>query len=329
MRKATLHDVAHATGVSTRTVSRVVNNEEGFSDETRERVLAAIKELGYRPNMAARSLITNKTQTIGLVVYYLTDPFFPGLADGVERAARQRKHTIYLSTHDGVPGTQREVLDSLASHGVDASIVFPCVGGDGDLRELVDGGLPLVVIDKDIRHPGIGIVSSDIYGGAVMATEHLVAAGREQLAMLGNVTADTQRREGGFRQVMQTAGLEIDERRVIRAEPTIDGARAATRQILDEAPDLTGLFAYNDLMAIGAIDELKRAGRVVPDDVAVVGFDDIPLTAYMTPPITTVRLNREQVGAAAVEMAVRLAGDPRSEVDPVIVPVSLIERGSA
>lgn len=325
MKKATLHDVASAAGVSTRTVSRVVNDEDGFSDSTRQKVQEIINELGYRPNLAARSLVTKRTNTFGFVVSFLTDPFFPALADGVIRAAREIGHTVFVGVGESNRTTQREVLDSLAAHGVDAVIVFPAYKSDDDLRAAADSGLPIVVVDHIIDHPRIASVASDIRGGAVRAATFLRELGHEHIGMLAHVhsSGNMRRREAGFKAAMGGADAPI-----IREDATIEGGGLAMRVLLNDHPDLTAVVAYNDLMAIGAIAEIERSGRSVPDDISVVGFDDIPLAEYLSPSLTTVRLNRERVGAEAVNLAVTLGNDPDARLEPVIVPVSLMDRAS-
>ena len=331
LRKPTLHDVASLARVSTRTVSRVVNNESGYSADTRARVEAAIEQLGYRPNLAARSLITNRTRTIGLVVTHLTDPFFPELADGVMRAARDRGYTMFLSSTEDHEPTQRDVLDSLASHGVEAAIVFPANGSDESLAEAANDGMPIVVIDHEMDHPNIGVVSSDIRRGAAMAVTHLIETGHRRIGMVASSRSPRSRRwrEKGYEDAFGAAGHRVDQTMVARQPPTIAGGRAATATLLESNPDLTALFAYNDLMAIGAIAELKSLGRSVPDDVAVIGFDDIPLTEYVGPPITTVRLGRDRVGAAAVDLAIAMREDSEHRLEPIVIGVELVHRSSA
>ncbi len=323
MKKPTLHDVATAAGVSTRTVSRVVNGESGMSEATRERIRAAIKDVGYLPNLAARSLVTRKTKTIGLVVGELTDPFFPELADGVMRAARRRDHTILLSATSDDANLQTEILERMASQGVDAVIIFPVFGTEPILRDLAEGGLAIVVVDAEAPAPTIASVASDIRAGAALATAHLLERGHRRVGMLSNVRSHSRWREGAFVSTLEAAGL--DSSLIARAAPTLEGGRRAADELISKHPSTTAVFAYNDVMAIGALQYLQGSGRIVPGDVAVVGFDDIPMTELITPPLSTVRLDRERVGVEAVRMAVALASDG-AVPDPVAIPVELVVR---
>jgi len=329
--KPTLHDVAAMSGVSPRTVSRVVNDEPGFSEDTRERVLRVIRELGYRPNLAARSLITRRTKTFGFVVTDLTDPFFPEIAQSVISAARDRGYTLFIAASNDDAETQSDIFDSLLARAVEAAIVFPAYDSYEALVATADAGLPLVVVDYEISHPGIATVSSDLTAGAVLATQYLIEAGHRTIGMLAYERSQPhrRRREHGFTRALDDAGLGHDASMIARSDPTVDGGRAAIRKLLASAPEVTAVFAYNDLMAMGAIAELRDQGCNVPEDIAVVGFDDIPLVELMTPAITSVRLDRERVGNEAVKLAVALSNDPTRTPDPVVLGVELVRRDSA
>lgn len=326
MKKPTLDDVAQIAGVSPRTVSRVVNEEDGFSESTRQRVAEAIKQVGYRPNLAARTLVTNRTGSLGLVVSQLTDPYFPEIADGVMAAARERNYNILLSTTEDDAATQSAALESLASRAVDAVILFPFPNSDDELRALADSGLPLVVVDYELSHPNVAAVTSDIRMGGRMAAEYLLSAGHERIAMVANSVRTRQWRESEFRSAAAEAHAPFV---VVHQPPTSRGGGLGVAEILQLDPAVTGIFAYNDLVAIGIIQELTALGVRVPQDIAVVGFDDVPFAEFSDPPLTTVRLNRERVGAEAVRLAISLLDEPGQAVPPVVFPVSLVRRVSA
>ncbi len=330
---STLHDVAALAGVSPRTVSRVVNDEGGFGEATRARVIEAIERVGYRPNLLARALITRRTNTIGLVVPEMTDPFFAELAEGVQAAARIGGRTMFIASHGGDLMVMDEILATLSSFAVDGAIVFTPIGDRASVMSHAARGLRCVVIDMEVEGPNLGSIVSTIRRGAELAVEHLVAKQRFRLGMITNANSSVSllppRRESGFRTGLHAAGLPFDEHRIARESPTIEGGRAAMDTLLERCPDLDGVFAYNDIMAIGALQALATAGRRVPDDVALIGFDDIAICAALVPALTTIRMDRTRIGSEAVALLDRLAADPAAAHPPVLLDVELVVRASA
>jgi len=328
-RPSTLHDVAARVGVSPRTVSRVVNDEGGFSAATRKRVLAAIEELEYLPNLVARGLVTQRTRTLGLVVTDICDPFFAEVASGAQRAATANRHNVFLCTTHNEADQQAEVLASLRSHGIDGTIVFPVPGTENELRRVATD-VPIVCVDHEVDDPRIGTVSSDLVEGARQAVAHLVERGHRRLAMVASKFSPThrRRREAGFLGACRELLGDGPEPIVLREEPTLEGGRRAAAAILDSDPSITAIFAYNDIVAIGAVSAAKDCGLDVPGDLAVVGFDDIPLAGFFSPQLTTVRIDRERLGGAAVDMVLKMRDEQASHPDPAILPVELVVRRS-
>ncbi len=318
--------MAAAVGVSPRTVSRVVNDEGGFSEATRERVQQAISELAYRPNALARGLITRRSRTIALITPVLSDPFFPELAEGVQRAAHKAGLTVLFGTSDDSADIQGDLLDSLASHSPDGVIIFPHGERADSLRRHLDLGMRMVIIDTDYKHENATVLASDLIGGARSAVTHLVERGCKKIAMItnGSSPADNRRRESSY-----VASLPPSMQPSIEpVVPNIDGGRIGAQRLLDRAPDIDGIFAYNDVTAIGAMETLRRSGRSIPGDVAVVGCDDIAMGAVVTPSLTTIRIDREHLGSEAVRLIEAMASDqPVDEM--TMIPVELVIRESA
>jgi LacI family transcriptional regulator len=331
--QTTLDDVAAIAKVSPRTVSRVVNEEGGFGEETKKRVLAAIEELGYRPNLLARALMTRRSGTIALVCPDITDPFFAELADSVQRTARTCGRTVFFASNGHDPALQLSVLESLRSHAAEGVILFPAEGTRSTLPAIAKSGLPMVLIDHDLRAPWVGSVSSTISFGAELAVEHLVSRGCRAIGMAANsdsVAADIPaRREHGYRRALHKAGFAQRPDLIAFGSPTIEGGRGAVDELLSLNDDLDAVFAYNDLMAVGALQSLARAGKRVPEDVAVVGFNDIALCSALLPALTTVRINRDQVAKEAVELLLRIGERPNDLHGEILVDVELILRSSA
>lgn len=331
-RAVTLDDVARRVGVSARTVSRVVNNEGGCTEETKARILEAIDELGYRPNLMARGLIRRRSDTIGLVSLQMLDPFFPEFADGVERAARAAGRTMFLASTGGDRDQQRRALMSLVGHGVDGAIVFPAGPDLSELIEFAATEIPIVVVnvDADNHLERFASVSAEIQAGAELAVDHLIDGGRQRIAALIDRTARhgsrAARREVGYRNALERAGVPVADELIIEVDNSIEGGRVGLEQALALPDPPDAVFAYNDLIAIGALQRSHDLGLTVPDDMAIVGFDDIAMCEAMTPTLTSVRIDRDQLGRSAVEMLQTLVED--GNVASRRLPVELVVRAS-
>jgi len=309
-------------------VSRVVNDEGGFSEATRARVLDAVAELDYHPNVLARGLITRRTSTIALITPVISDPFFPEVAEGVQLAARDHGFTMFFATSDDDLGRQASVLNSLESHAVDGIIIFPARESTDSLLPFAERGFRMVVIDADIDHANVCTVSSDLRRGAHLAVDHLVARGCRDIAMIANERSSPTRRhrETGFHGALAEHGRTSD--RIVRGRANETEGRSGMRRLLEQYPTIDGVFAYNDLMAIGAMQEIRRTGRVVPDDIAVVGCDDIHMSQVVSPALTTIHIDREALGREAVRRLLELC-DGNTEQHDVLLPVTLSIRDSA
>ena len=314
-------------GVSARTVSRVVNGEAVVSRATRDRVLEAIDQLGYRPNLLARGLINQRSGMIALMVTSMANPFFPEFADGVRAAATDHGLTLVLTSSEDEAAAQERLLRDLASHSVEGLIAFSAFDGHDSLAEAARGGLPVVVVNERSTDPDVLSVRADMCHGAQLAVEHLVGIGRSRVGMVAGELDESHPRwrEHGFRSAC--AEHDLGCRSICTEAATIDGGDAATKTLLEQHPDLDGIFAYNDLMAIGAIRALERSGRNVPHDVAVVGFDDITIGAFVTPALTTIRIDRYKLGRLAVDTLVDVRAGNRPV--PPLLDVELIPRVSA
>lgn len=346
-----LEQVAALAGVSRATVSRVVNNVTTVDPSIRARVEQAVAELGYVPNQAARTLVTRRTDTIALVASepderVFGDPFFGDITRGVSQEATRTGLQTTLLMAQSAADLDR-IARYLAAAPIDGVLlVSEHLGHDPVPAAMVAAGVPLVIGGRPLR-PGLAMpyVDNDNPGGAATAARHLTGSGRR---VVGTVAGPADMAAGidrlaGFRTGL---GADFDPDRVEAGDFTTAGGEAATRRLLERVPDLDGLFAANDLMAAGALRALRAAGRRVPDDVAVVGFDDIPMAALTDPPLTTLRQDTVAQGRALVRMLLALtrpgvgsAADPGPGEDPdghgtisadrLVLPVQLIVRDSA
>jgi DNA-binding LacI/PurR family transcriptional regulator len=335
MAATRLRDVAERAGVSIRTVSNVVNGYAQVSDETRRRVEQAVAELGYHPNLLARNLKRGRTGLIALVVPELDVPYFSELARAVVAKARLHGYTVVIDQTDGEPDRERELIMRGASAALfDGVILSPLVLSQADLARR-DAAGPLVLLGERIAASPYDHVAIDNVAAASAATEHLLALGRTRIAAVGDQPYDTgetaQLRTRGYREAHAARGLRADDSLIVSTHKfhRSDGA-AAMADLLDHPdgpPD--AVFCYNDLLALGAIRTLLTRGVRIPDDVAVVGFDDIEAGRYNTPTLTTISPDKTMIAQLAVDRLVsRLDGRSPGEPTELWAPYRLEIRES-
>jgi DNA-binding LacI/PurR family transcriptional regulator len=336
-RGVTLDAVARLAGVSRATVSRVVNGNPKVGDDARREVERAIAKLGYVPNPAARSLVTRRSQSVGLVITeppgrLFEDPFFPRLLRGISAALSARELQLVLLMPQSAAEAGR-VERYLAAGHVDGALLVSLHGDDPLPAAMAQRGMPVVVGGRPPRAAPVSYVDVDNVEGARAAVAHLVGSGRRVVAHIGgppdmSVGVD---RLAGYRLAVAAAGIEPDERLAASSDFTQQGGADAMRRILDQRPDVNAVFAASDLMAAGAVQVLRDAGRRIPHDVAVVGFDDSPIAATSDPPLTSVRQPIEEMGREMVRLLLEQASRPVSVSVPrkVILATQLIVRGSS
>ncbi len=333
MKRPTMKDVASRADVSKSTVSHVINETRFVEDETKQRVLEAIKDLGYRPSMVARGLALQRTHTLGLVIVDMANPFFSELACGVLDAANAQGYDVFVCNSGAKVKAEMQALHSLADHNADGVIVFPSWRNEQRLREFAESNRPLVVVNRDFQpHPDIGQIFMDTYKGARLAVDHLAGKGHRAIGMLAGYVAYSPvfRRVRGFDDAMAACGLPLRDGWVKPvAQPTIVRGREAAGELLAQHPELTAIFAYNDLLAMGAIQACQEMGRRVPEDCAIVGFDDIQMAELFTPSLTTVHVDKYELGRQAVTLLLKMLEEPETEIQPVFLDVRLVIRESA
>lgn len=306
-RRVTNADVARRAGVSTMTVSRVVNDNGRVSEATRQRVRRAIAELGYQPNQLARSLTQGRTRTIGIVVPDITNPFFPEIVRGAEDAAWQAGYTVALANAVEDPARERAAVRNLAGHRVDGIIVCSPRLADHELAELLAAHSAAVLINRHVAGARAVSLMVDDQHGADLAVRHLVAGGRRRLLHLGGPerSASARYRRAGFVAAVKAARLPQDGNRLLSCEPTEEAGYELLARLVAAGASrpggFDGIVAYNDLSALGAVRALQDAGLRVPEDVAVVGCDDIRLASLASPSLTTLRIEKYRMGRLACE----------------------------
>jgi LacI family transcriptional regulator len=326
----TIREVAGRAHVSATTVSHVVNGTRFVSETIRARVQAAMAELGYRPNALARSLRRGETKTLGLILPDSANPYFAELGRGIESAAFALGYSVVLCNTEGNQAREQLYLDLLAEKQVDGLLLVAAGDRAGALEGAPGRRLPVVVVDRDLPHVQVDTVLADKRQGSHLATRHLARLGHRRIGCIAGPSnlAPSARRLRGYRDALEEAGLPFDPRLTRRGDYHPGSGWAATRALLEEPSPPTAVFAGNDLMAIGALRAAAEAGRRVPDDLAVVGFDDIELASFTTPPLTTVRQSTVELGRTAVRLLAERIGDPARPPVRALLDTRLVVRAS-
>jgi LacI family transcriptional regulator len=334
--RPTQSDVAKVAGVSQAMVSYVLNRNEVVKvpQETRQRIFEAVAQLGYVPNHLARSLRSGQTQTIGLVVPDNSNPFFAEVARLIEDVVFQHGNSVILCNSDGDAAKESAYVDVLIAKQIDGVIFISANGSIKALKELQGSGIPYVIADRDIKNVQADLVLVDNRAGAYLATRHLIELGfRKIVCITGPHHTSSATRVEGYRRAYTEAGIAVDPRLIVPGDYHIEGGLAAMNRVLDAGSLPDAVFACNDLMAIGAMRAIRSHGLQIPQDISVVGFDDIPLAQAIDPQLTTV----SQPVAEIVKEVTRLLfiriqnkKDAAAQGEPVKIMLQprLIVRGS-
>jgi LacI family transcriptional regulator len=327
-RHVSVKDVAARSGVSFQTTSKVLNGKGSVSDVTRARILRAARELGYVPNLLARSLVMHATRAVGLVATDFSDPHLSGFVVGAEQEARRRGYSVIITGVEGDGSGGGEALPALIERRVDGILLAaPDIEAGG--RRAVQATLPVV----SLHHVPVkvtAVVGCDDDHIGRLATTHLISRGHRRIGtVIGPLGRHaTKGRLRGYRQALEDAGMDFVPTLVAEGSGEIASAMAATKTLLEQHPDVTALFAQNDTMALGVLAGLRELGRDVPGDCAVAGCDDIGVAAYTAPPLTTVRVPFTRVGQEAMRVLLdMIEGDVKAQLN-VTFPVELVVRQS-
>jgi len=335
-RRVTSEDVARLAGVSRTTVSLVLNQVPGarIAEETRRRVLEAARELNYYPNAAARSLASRKTRTIGLILCQspdriFADAFLPEVIRGIGDIARERDFKVLLQSVEDVADPEA-YIGLVREKRIDGIILSGPRSDDARLLQLKEEGFPIVLLGQ-LRGSGINFVDVDNVGAAKMATEHLIGLGHSRIGMITNAPLQytaSQDRLLGYRLALEENGLTYDEELVRYGDFREESGYKAMKELLALQVPLSAVFVASDLVAFGAMEAIKEAGLRIPEDIAMVGFDDIRLANYVDPPLTTVRLPAYELGARAMDMLIRMVEGEELEESQVLLATELVIRES-
>ncbi len=330
-KNITIKDIARRASVSVATVSYVLNDTRYVSPELRARVIEAIEELGYRPNLVARSLRQSRTRTIGLIVPDNSNPFFAEIAKGVEDSGFDVGYSVILCNSNAMPERELAYLEMLSAKQVDGIIFIATTAEVRHIRPLVEGGIPAVIFYRDSSDMDVDRFMIDNHQAGYLATEHLIELGHEHIACIQPASATTPSalRVTGFKRALDDHGLRYDEALMPRGDNLISGGQRIGAQLLASGREFTAVYAGNDAMAIGCIRALRDQGVRVPDDVSVIGTDDIMLASVFEPSLSTIAQPKYEAGRQAVDMLMdRLRGDYEGGPRQIQLDIQLVIRDS-
>jgi LacI family transcriptional regulator len=332
-RPVTQRDIADRLGVSVATVSRALNDQPGVSPEVRARILSAAGELNYSTDITARGLATSVTQTVAFVVHEANhaaaeDPFYPIIMAGAEAYLSQHNYHILLTTLDDRTMARPQTFPAISQRRVDGLVLAGPEISASFILSMMTAGVPLVLVDNCLSETAVNCVLNDDEGGAYAATHHLVEHGHPRIAFLSGPQEWVSNRERarGYQRAMEEAHLEPSV--LYGSETTIASGEEMMRQALKRWPELTAVSAVNDSVAIGAIRAAARLGRRTPDDLSVVGFDDISWASMNEPPLSTVHVFKQRMGELAAQRLLDCIQNPDAAAVKTLVSTELVLRGS-
>jgi LacI family transcriptional regulator len=331
-KRVTLVDVAEAAGVSRATASLVLRGSDLVAEETRERVEAAMRSLGYVYHRGAASLRQGRSQTVGLVVPDVTNPFFAELTVAIEGQLELAQHVALLGNTAETLAKQERLLAMLGEYRADGVLLCPAEGTRADtIHALQRAQLPVVLFTRDVDGVEVDYVGADNTAGSELAAAHLLAAGHRRIAFVGGPAGSSARRERltGYHRALREAGLQPDPVLERSSPTTHEGGLAAVAPLLTQPEPPTAVLCYNDIVALGVMRGLERQGREVGRDVAVVGFDDIAGAAFWHPALTTVAVAPRRIGQEATTLLFERIEQPKAPPRRIILPPTLVVRESS
>jgi LacI family transcriptional regulator len=332
-KPVTRNEVAKAAGVSTATVSYVINNgPRPVAPETYQRVTEVIHKLGYKPNAVARSLRLQRTSTLGLILPDTSNTYFAQVTRGVEQYAFEQGYTVILCHSDYSADRELQYVNVLQAERAAGVIWFPATADPKAGQLLVEYEIPTVILDRTVAGVPCPSVLADNYGGGRLAAQHLIDLGHRDIGCIARPfdLQHSQERVRGFLDTLQKNGLAVDPARVVKGGFSMEDGRTAAHQLCDQYPTISAIFAYNDFMAIGAIRAAHERSVRVPEDLSIVGFDDIPQAQFTYPALTSIQQPKLAMGRSGAALLISLVeGKPAPKHNSKPLKVQLIIRESS
>ncbi len=330
MALTTSQDVAERAGVSIATVSRVLNDLPHVSPRIRKRVWRAIKELDYQPNRTAQRLRAKQSRVLGLIISDIQNPFFTAIVRGIEDVAYKHGYSVILCNSDENLEKERLYLNVMRAEAV-AGVILASTGESNPLvADLLEQPIPVVAIDRRLRNRGVDAVLAANVDGARQAVSHLLELGHRRIGFVGLPLSRTpgKERHAGYVATLREHGLAVSRPIVRFADAKQQGGYDATCRLLQISPIVTALFVANNLMTLGALDAIRERGLRIPEDISVVGFDDMPWAALLQPPLTVLAQPTYDIGRTAAELLFERLASADKPATSIQLPTTLVVRGS-
>jgi LacI family transcriptional regulator len=328
MKYITLKMVAERAGVSANTVSRAINNKSDINEETKKKVLKIAQELGYVRNATAVALRTRKTRTLGVVIADNRNPFYAEVLNGIEEAAREKNYHIILANTQRDYKKEEEAINLLLAKRVDGLLITPVQDRDDDIRNLIEANFPFVIVGRDFENINVDAIYNDEVKGGFLATEYLIKKGHKRIALIDGFLykSPAKGRLEGYKKALNKYRIPLDEPLISVGDINIEDGYERTKQMLEKNLDFTAIFAYNDMMAFGAMQAIKEKGLRIPEDIGLVGYDDIPFSSLISPSLTTIRLKKQDLGVESVKLLFSRINGSRKKIKKIMLDVELIVR---
>jgi DNA-binding LacI/PurR family transcriptional regulator len=330
MSTPTSQDVAKRAGVSIATVSRVLNNSPHVRPAVRRKVLRAVQALRYQPNRTAQRLRARQSKVLGLIISDIQNPFFTSVVRGIEDVAYQNGYSLVLCNSDEDPEKEKLYVDVMRAEAVAGVIIASASEAEPQIGDLLDARIPVVALDRRIKDRRVDSVLTTNIQGAYAAVAHLIEQGHRRIGFIGLPLTRTTGRERfeGYQRALRQHRIPVNRAYVRIADAKQQGGYTATLDLLTKQPRLTALFAANNLTTLGALDAIRERGLKIPDDISIIGFDDMPWATLLNPPLTAVAQPTYELGQQAAELLLARLKDPTRRVSHVQLQTTLIVRGS-
>lgn len=326
--KPTIYDVAKEAGVSIATVSMVINNTGRISTKTRKKVLQVMDELKYYPSAAASTLTGKSTHTLGLLMPNIANPFYSELARSMEDRADELGYSVIVCSTDYKEEREQKYISLFLRKQVDGFIITSGFNSVDLIKELVDQQIPIILVAYNISKFSLDTVSIDDYTGGYQATSYLAELGHQRIAVITETVQSSVDRVRGYRNALQDYQLAYDDELCLETSATAANGAKATEQFLDLKEPPTAIFAFNDILALGAMEAIRKRGLSIPEDISIIGFDDTLLASYSNPPLTTVAQPLEDIGYQAIDLIVAEIEGTKRTTQRIMLPPKLVVRKS-
>jgi len=328
MKYITLRTVAEKAKVSVNTASRAINNKPDINLKTKKRILQIAKELGYIRNAAAVALRTKKTRTIGVVIADNSNPFYANVLNGMEEATREKNYHIILANTQRDYKKEEEAINLLLNKRVDGLLIAPVQDKDDDIKKLIEANIPFVIVGRDFENIELDAIYNDEVKGGFLATEYLIKKGHKRITLINGFLykSPAKGRLEGYKNALKKYGIPFDDALVTVGDIDVKDGYERTRQLFGKGLNFTAIFAYNDIVAFGTMQAIKEKGLRIPEDIGLVGYDDIPFSSLINPPLTTIRLKKQDLGIESVKLLLSRINGKRKKIKKIMLDVEIIVR---